>query len=444
MRLKTSVSLILAALAAAPLCAQPSPEAGRKYRVFLDNGTFLEGTLRFDYAKGTAIVVLPIGRVTLPRDRVTGFVDPSTGHKYDWRDFVKTTDTTTPATTTPTTTTPTTTTPTTTTPTTTTPVEPVGPKPEELARMEKVLKAWANEGYTEKLKLVSDLKAIKDPPAPYLAENLKKMDPTAWVPAGESFIALGDSSITKTLSELLKEKASDLRLVAVRAMAFLSKEPDDYLGAMNDEDERIRLEVVSGLSRTNSAAFLRLLADLMVDPGREVRRRAAAALETMAATLDQKEEAAVMVSERLEQASLDRRDTLIESLSRLGTDGALIGLEPLLNSEVAAERVSAATALGAIKVAGARKILREALETQADDENPTLTLALMKSCEAQNDLRAVPLLIELLDSENSNIVTGAHKALEVITKRRGVQPKREPWEEWWKTQPPLSEEEGTP
>lgn len=416
---RSGTALLLFLSFATALWAQNSPDPVRKYRVQLDNGSFLEGSLRF--AGDSAVVTTSIGRVTLQRKRVIAFTDPASGAKYDWRDFVK-------------------------------PAEPVR-KPEPaapaqpkkdtppparppdpaVADAEKALTDWTERGYSETVLLADSLKTVTDDPASYLAANMPRFDSRNWFSAARALIEFGSKDVFPSLRDHLKSKDPELRAAALHALIRLSAPPEDFLGALKDDDERVRLEALLGFEGVRVPDYLMVVPDLLLDDSRDVRVRAFEVFCRKAEEFKIQDLAAARVGDLLTEATPSKRTMLMQTLGRLGSADAVDAIASYLYSDEALEAADACTALTKINHPDARAALREALQGALGDDRSGHVVRLIEGVETQKDVRATPILVEFLEHDDDIVAQRAHKALGAISGMRGLPKSSEPWLKWYES-----------
>lgn len=337
---------------------------------------------------------------------------------------------------------------------TTTPPRPVPPsRPNAtsraaLDRIEPALRRWRDLGKGSTSELIAELSVGDEAPAIVLSGLMKYLNPKLWTTAADALTRMHDRKAVKELSKLTSHPSRDLRMTALGVMIELSPDAGPYLAALRDTDPAIRGRAVQAIGKNIRPEYMSLIGDMISDPDRDVRKKAARVLTTRAPELDLAASASGWVADALNSGNRDVREECISTLGKLGTNEAVWALQPYLDNSEMKTRMGAARALGRIETLSSKEALRDAIEAVDDDESTGFLIQLIQSVGRVKPREAVPRLIEFLDHENPTVVKNAHRALESITHARGLPTDSARWRAWWdrldaslKFDTPLEEEE---
>ncbi len=233
------------------------------------------------------------------------------------------------------------------------------------------------------------------------------------------------------LAVLLERERDDVRREAARRLESVADESviEALIGALGDADDAVRTSLAHALGRIDADAATEALAELLDDASEPVQFAAARALARRG-----DDRAVGMLKDMVRRAHPDRVDALdsderdrireaIAALGRLGDEGVVLVLEPVLVVNHRALRTAAIDALKQIESESAL----DAIATLLEGAPQEVRLRAAHALADRGDRRATPVMVDLVkeahpdpdsddDSLSGSVRNAAREGVDALVK----------------------------
>jgi HEAT repeat protein len=244
-----------------------------------------------------------------------------------------------------------------------------------------------------------------------------------------------DPALVPALGGLLEGAEPAIRLNVVMALGMLgSPTALPYIApCLQDKDASVRSAAVTafGLFASSPDAFDPLV-PLLLDPDRDTRTRALAALNDIATKNSRKRDLGDALSSALDKAEGDVKVDLIFALGRGAHTTAWHTLASCLTDDSVAIRQAAAGALAELAVPDSGDAIANAVTSE---KNSKVRVTLAKSVQKLGLLRTGGTLISWLGDSDQDAKEAARNTLSSLAGQNlGTDPEK--WQAWWEKAKP--------
>lgn len=248
--------------------------------------------------------------------------------------------------------------------------------------------------------------------------------------------SLKDPNTLPLLEARLASDNPSIRAAIVSALGVF--EGDEHIDRLRErlvkEEPSVQAAILEQFERRAFAEATGEVLPLIVSPVETVRNRALAALKRFS-SVHTVQGAAFDLGQHLATAYAEEPDgalaiPLLRLLTDIGGTSAVETLRTALSSEATDQRQEGARGLGRLS---ARAATMDLLTLAEEDVDERVRLAAIKALELIKDPAATERLIALLDTEDAEIITAAHRTLKVITNQT-IGKSYDDWAAWWASQ----------